>query len=231
MPARNVVRNWDEDEWPFDLLDHEREQNGANPMRVAGTIVCLGAPPAPVRNDFPMWMSNRQNYADATPDQRRLLATDRYEYAVKADRDGKLWWFDNIIERNPFRGGGCAYRPYVHSALDLAAQDHISMAKQITMSGGSGPMVHFPCHWKVSFVPMLPHHLQCNEEGKPLVLQKHVDNDDFSWPLTLPHITEGVACEIVQDLGVHQPNKELQEGPVLSFRRNCPRLPTRVSAA
>ena len=100
------------------------------------------------------------------------------------------------------------------------------------MSANSGPMVHFPEGWKVSFIPVLPNQLRCNDEGKPLVLQKHVDaNVDMTWPLTLPDTTKGVACEIVQDLAVHQPNKKLQEGPVLQFRRHCPRLPTRVSAA
>lgn len=230
MP-RNAT-SWEDEFWPFDKLDHEREQNGANPMRVAGTVVCIGAPSAPVRNDRPMWMSSRQNQIGALPGQMHLVATDRYEYAIQSDRDRTLWWFDNIIERNPFNGFGCFYRPYVHSALDLAATDHISMAKQVTMSAHCAPVVHFPCNWKVSFVPMRPHQLRCNDEGKPLVLQKHVDDDvDMSWPLTLPDLTDGVACEIVQDLGVHQPNKELQEGPVLSFRRYCPRLPTRVSAA
>lgn len=213
--------NVENDPWPFDVLDHEREQNGANPMRMAGTVVCIGHLASPVRHTFPAWMVNTG-----------ILDPTERAYAVKLDRDGTLWWFDNIVQKNPFRSDGSLYRPYVHWALDDAATDHIAMAKQITMCGGEGPLPHFPVGWKVSFVAFRAHQLRCNDEGKPIVLQKCVSEEhDCTWPLTLPDMTVGVACEIVQDLGVHQPNKEIQAGPVLSFRRHCPRLPTRVSAA
>jgi len=229
-----MPRNVEENHWPFDVLDHEREQNGANPMRHAGTVVCLGHLASPVRddNDRPPWMQDRRLHRDMTNEQASLVAHNRVEYAVKLDRDGSLWWFDNIVEKDALRSLSSSYRPYVHSAMDDYATNHIAMAKQITMTDPFGPLVHFPVGWKVSCVPMRPHHLRGDNEGNPLVLQKHVGEDlDMYWTLTLPDMTEGVACEIVQDLGVHQPNKEIQAGPVLSFRRHCPRLPTRVSAA
>ena len=96
-----------------------------------------------------------------------------------------------------------------------------------------GPMIHFTPGWKVSFVPMRADQLLCNDEGKPLVLQKHVDEGlDMSWPLALPAMADGVATQIVQDLAIHQPNKRAKgDSPVLAHRRHCPRLPSSVSAA
>ena len=216
------MSDWLDKFFPFDKLDHEFERNNGNPFRIAGTVVCIGKPDVPVRDSFPPWMVNTG-----------ILDPNERAYAVKSDRDGSLWWFDNVVQKNPFRSYGSVYRPYVHSALDLAVADHISMAKGVSMCGFEGPVPHFAEGWKVSFVPVRANQLRCNDEGKPLVLQKCVEKEyDFTWPLTLPGMTEGVASQIVQDLAPHQPDKNLnKQGPVLKFRRYCPRLPTCVSAA
>ena len=217
--------------FPFDVID---DNEGSNSMRITGSVVSLGLPDEPVRDKWPNWLSAQLLVGGDgyTNNHEELEYVRRDSFAVKADKDGTLWWFDNHIEHNPFRGLGNMYRPYVHSDMDVEGRNHIGLIKQVTMCCTLGKSIHFPVGHKVSFVPMRPHQLHCNADGKPLVLHKNYDEaDDMTWPLTLPIRTVGVATEIIQDLPIHQPTKLTRKGPVLEFRRHSRRLPTSVSQA
>ena len=221
----------DHEHFPWDVIDCNE---ASNPMRISGSVVAIGYPDEPVRDKWPNWLAAQLLQGNGNNNPTALEYGKRNSYVVKADKDGTLWWFDNYVEMNPFRGFGTMFRPYVHSALDEEARNHIGLVKQVTMCDGNGGGIHFPVGHKVSFVPMRANQLLCNEDGKPLVLHKNVDEDiDMRWPLTLPAKTAGVATDIIQDLPIHQPTKLTRAySPVLEFRRHSHRrLPTSVSKA
>ena len=220
-----------DDDFPWDVIDGNE---ASNPARISGSVSAIGYPDEPVRDKWPNWLAAELLQGTGNNSHTALEYGKRNSYVIKADKDGSLWWFDNYVEKNPFRGSGCMFRPYVFAELDVEATEFIGLIKQVTMCDGNGSGIHFPVGHKVSFVPMRVTQLMRNEDGKPIVMHKSVDEDvDMTWPLTLPSRAAGVATEVIQDLPIHQPTKlTRQESPVLEFRRHSHRrLPTSVSKA
>ena len=131
---------------------------------------------------------------------------------VRDDRDGKLYWFDNTIAKNPFRGLGSQERSYVIGVDDPEKKKPYMMLMNTDSNACNDECVGsvFANGHKVTFVPKRAEELMRDEEGFVLLYTQGANDQEpqvGQIPVGSDRTNTGVACDVALDSRIEQEHK------------------------
>ena len=176
----------------------------ADPERVTGTVVVERVPCEPHMPDD----DNPYRMHDINARAQQVTTYDTHY--IKDDRDDKLYYFCNIIYKNPFRGLGSQERCYLVGVDDAEKKKPYMMLMNMDSNACNatwlGPVLAEG--QKVTFIPKRPEELVCDEMGD-IVLYTQGANCKPPEATTLlrESMKAGVACDIALDALVEQQAK------------------------
>lgn len=135
---------------------------------------------------------------------------------VRDDRDGKFYWFDNAIAKNPFRGIGSQERTYVIGVDDPEKKKPFMMLMNTDSNACNDECVGsvFAHGHKVTFVPKRAEELMRDEQGFILLYAQGANDQKprvFPLPVGTPPsnswLNHGLACDVALDSRIQQEHK------------------------
>ena len=141
-----------------------------------------------------------------------LAWSDSSSAVVVDDRDGKNYWFENTIAKNPFRGLGSQERSYVIGVDDPEKKTPFMMLMNTDDNACNDACVGsvFETNHRVTFVPKRAEELMRNEDGL-VVLYTQGANDQEARVGQIPvgsfRMNTGVACDVALDSRTPQEHK------------------------